>query len=45
MRIIQEYVNGEYLYIPRKEEEQKQKPGEGLGIEARNLGIDDERDG
>ena len=30
MRIIQEYVNGEYLYIPRKEEEQK-KWGESSG--------------
>ena len=23
VKIIQEYVDGEYLYIPRKEEEQK----------------------
>ena len=30
VRIIQEYVNGEYLYIPRKEEEQK-KWGENSG--------------
>ena len=30
LRIIQEYVDGEYLYIPRKEEEQK-KWGENSG--------------
>jgi Mor family transcriptional regulator len=30
VRIIQEYVDGEYLYIPRKEEEQK-KWGESSG--------------
>ena len=30
VRIIQEYVDGEYLYIPRKEEEQK-KWGENSG--------------
>jgi len=30
VRIIQQYVNGEYLYIPRKEEEQK-KWGEQSG--------------
>ncbi|WP_330602719.1 CD3324 family protein [Anaerosolibacter carboniphilus] len=30
VRMIQEYVNGEYLYIPRKEEQQK-KWGENSG--------------
>jgi Mor family transcriptional regulator len=30
VKIIQEYVDGEYLYIPRKEEEQK-KWGESSG--------------
>jgi Mor family transcriptional regulator len=30
VKIIQEYVHGEYLYIPRKEEEQK-KWGESSG--------------
>ena len=30
VKIIQEYVDGEYLYIPRKEEEQK-KWGENSG--------------
>ncbi|GFZ33409.1 hypothetical protein CSC2_39350 [Clostridium zeae] len=30
VKIIQEYVNGEYLYIPRREEEQK-KWGENSG--------------
>lgn len=30
VRVIQEYVDGEYLYIPRKEEEQK-KWGENSG--------------
>jgi Mor family transcriptional regulator len=30
IKIIQEYVNGEYLYIPRKEEQQK-KWGEQSG--------------
>lgn len=30
VKVIQEYVNGEYLYIPRKEEEQK-KWGEQSG--------------
>ena len=42
VRIIQEYVDGEYLYIPRKEEEQK-KWGENSGsrdtLKRRNTAI------
>ncbi len=44
IKVIQEYVDGEYLYIPRKEEEQKrwgERSGSREALKGRNIEIYD----